>query len=181
MEVKVEFPKIPQLRGEENLQEWKQMLRQTLRVHGLIQYVDPGVAEPGAPVERELWEKKRAQVILLMLGSFNHIQQKLLNHGWDPDCWILSYTIAVDNRKSIALTILRCYVQCLYTRRPVATPSAPALVPGFVLPQELNLYPCPAESPPQRRTSAGSLRRFRSPPRQRFRVAPGLRRGNYNS
>jgi hypothetical protein len=85
MEVKVEFPKIPQLCGEENLQEWKQILRQTLRVYGLIQYVDPGIAEPADPVEKALWEKQRAQVILLMLGSFNYIQLKLLNHGWDPD------------------------------------------------------------------------------------------------
>jgi hypothetical protein len=31
-----------------------------------------------------------------------------------------SCTIAVD-RKSIALNILQCYVQSLYTRRPIAT------------------------------------------------------------
>jgi hypothetical protein len=31
-----------------------------------------------------------------------------------------SCTIAVD-RKSIALAILQCYVQCLYTRMPIAT------------------------------------------------------------
>ena len=58
MEVKVEFPKIPQLRGEENLQEWKQILRQTLRVHDLIEYVDPGVAEPIDPAEKTLWKKQ---------------------------------------------------------------------------------------------------------------------------
>ena len=61
------------------------MLRQTLCVHGLIEYVNLGVAEPIDPVEKTSWQKKRVQVIILMLGSFNHIQQKLLNHRWDPD------------------------------------------------------------------------------------------------
>jgi hypothetical protein len=81
--------------------------------------------------------------------------------------------IVVD-RKSIALAILQCYVQSLYTCRPIATL-------WLFSADSLNLCPCPAESPPQRRTPAGSLWQFRSPPRQLFRVAPGLRRGNYNS
>lgn len=85
MDIRVELPKIPQLRGEENLQEWKQMLRQTLRVHALLEYIDPGVPEPADLIEKAIWKTKRAQVILLMLGSFNYVQQKLLNHGWDPD------------------------------------------------------------------------------------------------
>lgn len=85
MDIKMEFPKIPELKGEENLQEWRQILRQTLRVHRLLAFIDPGVPEPENPVERETWDTERAQIILMMLGSFNHVQQKLLNYGWDPD------------------------------------------------------------------------------------------------
>jgi hypothetical protein len=32
---------------------------------------------------------------------------------------------------------------------PSPLPSTPALIPGFTLPQELNLCPCPSESPLQ--------------------------------
>lgn len=108
----LELPPIPRLLGVENLDEWDDVLRRTLRLHGLAEYITapyPGVPEPtpayhynGWPASkylpgsnshntgthhltREQWESNRAVVCLLMVGSFSaDVRDTLLAHGYDP-------------------------------------------------------------------------------------------------
>ena len=45
-EIRLSIPEILMLLGEKNLEQWKLILRQTLRVHRLCQYIDTNVTEP---------------------------------------------------------------------------------------------------------------------------------------
>lgn len=109
----LELPPLPRLLGVENLDEWDDMLRRTLRLHGLAEYITtpyPGVPEPTPGyntsnnswsaskylgnnnasanhhhLTREQWQSDRAVVCLLMVGSFSaDVRDTLLAHGYDP-------------------------------------------------------------------------------------------------
>lgn len=97
----LELPPLPRLLGVENLDEWDDVLRRTLRLHGLAEYITapyPGVPEPtpaynnsynswptskylgsgnnttannNSNLSREQWQSDRAVVCLLMVGSFS--------------------------------------------------------------------------------------------------------------
>lgn len=85
MDLKLDLPKIPMLQGEENLDEWKDMLRRHLRVHGLRQYIDQDVPEPLEEEDKLKWETRRAAVGLIMTSTLSKVRQTLINHGWDPE------------------------------------------------------------------------------------------------
>lgn len=97
----LELPPIPRLLGNENLDEWDDILVRTLRLHGLAEYVTlpyPGVPEPEpptpsthltswAPIKHlataghttnnaggptaEQWARDRSLVCLIMVGSWS--------------------------------------------------------------------------------------------------------------
>lgn len=108
----LELPPLPRLLGVENLDEWDDVLRRTLRLHGLAEYITapfPGIPEPAPAysynswstskylggsnanaagnhnLTREQWQSDRAVVCLLMVGSFSaDVRDTLLAHGYDP-------------------------------------------------------------------------------------------------
>ncbi|PSR81750.1 hypothetical protein BD289DRAFT_33151 [Coniella lustricola] len=93
------LPPIPRLLGLENLDEWDDVLKRTLRFHGLIEYISaphPGVPEPSPmtpswshkstnmALTHEQWTTNRAAVCLLMVGSFSSdVRDTLLASGYD--------------------------------------------------------------------------------------------------
>jgi hypothetical protein len=87
MDVKVSAPDIPMLLGEKNLERWRLILRQTLKVHRLCQYIDATIPEPQDGAQKLLWETNRATVNLIMTASLTHdaTYQTLINNGWDPE------------------------------------------------------------------------------------------------
>lgn len=93
----LELPPIPRLLGNENLDEWDDVLVRTLRLHGLAEYVTlphPGVLEPpwqhghGAGdvlLTPDQWSRDRSLVCLLIVGSLSaDVRDTLLASGYDP-------------------------------------------------------------------------------------------------
>lgn len=94
------LPPLPRLLGLENLDEWDDVLKRTLRFHGLADYITapyPGVPEPppmspswsnktsNTALTHEQWTTNRAAVCLLMVGSFSSdVRDTLLASGYDP-------------------------------------------------------------------------------------------------
>jgi hypothetical protein len=62
-------------------------------------------------------------------------------------CWITVSNMRNDIR--LLLLFYSDMYRVFIPVGPLPLSSAPALVPGFALPKELNLCLCPAESPPQ--------------------------------
>lgn len=89
----LDLPPIPRLLGNENLDEWDDILVRTLRLHGLAEYVKlpyPGVPEPGEHTSSGLtpdqWARDRSLVCLLIVGSLStDVRDTLLASGYDPD------------------------------------------------------------------------------------------------
>lgn len=69
----LELPPLPRLLGLENLDEWDDILHRTLRVHGLIEYIHPGVPEPtvSSSLTHDQWASNCAAVCLLIVGSLS--------------------------------------------------------------------------------------------------------------
>lgn len=72
---KITLPPIPQLLGEENLQEWKNLLLQTLEFHGLSDYILKDGIEKTAQL--------KAYTFILILQSITHVRDRLATSGWD--------------------------------------------------------------------------------------------------
>lgn len=91
----LELPPIPRLLGNENLDEWDDILVRTLRLHGLADYVKapyPGVPEPAGGaggagsglLTRDEWARDRSLVCLLIVGSISSdVRDTLLAAGYD--------------------------------------------------------------------------------------------------
>lgn len=82
----LELPPLPRLLGLENLDEWDDMLHRTLRLHGLIEYINPGVPEPTAPspLTQEQWASNCAAVCLLIVGSLSSdVRDTLTAYGYE--------------------------------------------------------------------------------------------------
>ena len=81
------MPTIPMLLGEKNLGQWKLILRQTLEVHHLCQYIDATIPEPQDEDQQLQWETDRATVNLIMTASLTQdtTWQALINNGWDSE------------------------------------------------------------------------------------------------
>ncbi|KAK7749574.1 hypothetical protein SLS53_000150 [Cytospora paraplurivora] len=109
----LELPPIPRLLGNENLDEWDDILVRTLRLHGLAEYVtlpSPGVPEPppaqhlftapwassppskhpAAPEHNpgltpDQWARDRSLVCLLIMSSISaDVRDTLLASGYEP-------------------------------------------------------------------------------------------------
>lgn len=88
----LELPPIPRLLGNENLDEWDDILVRTLRLHGLAEYVKlpyPGVPEPAEHTDSGLtpdqWARDRSLVCLLIVGSLStDVRDTLLASGYEP-------------------------------------------------------------------------------------------------
>ncbi|KAF9069889.1 hypothetical protein BDP27DRAFT_1363029 [Rhodocollybia butyracea] len=76
-------PRVPLLKGKSNIEEWKNMLIQTLEVQGLEDYVQKEVPEPADPTIRGQWKGDRAKVNLLIKRSIPLIQNILEAAGWN--------------------------------------------------------------------------------------------------
>ncbi|KAM4064135.1 hypothetical protein HRG_012855 [Hirsutella rhossiliensis] len=81
-EASLQLPKIPILKGESNLEEWKDMLIQTLEVQDLEDYILAEVPEPVDQAERGKWKRDRAKVMLIIKGSISPVQTTLEAAGW---------------------------------------------------------------------------------------------------
>ncbi|KAJ4388614.1 hypothetical protein N0V93_006073 [Gnomoniopsis smithogilvyi] len=80
------LPPLPRLLGLENLDEWDDMLHRTLRLHGLIEYINPGVPEPNASssLTHEEWASNCAAVCLLIVGSLSSdVRDTLTAFGYE--------------------------------------------------------------------------------------------------
>lgn len=86
-EIKLSVPDIPMLLGEKNLEQWKSILRRTLKVHRLCQYIDTVIPEPQGEDQQLQWESDRATINLIMAASLTHstTHQTLINNGWNPE------------------------------------------------------------------------------------------------
>lgn len=83
LESKFEIPKIHLLRGEENITDWELQLFNTLKWHGLIEYITTDVPEPADPTENLKWKRNRLATNLLMVPSLEKVSAKLETAGWD--------------------------------------------------------------------------------------------------
>ena len=78
---------IPLLLGEKNLEQWKFILRRTLKDYQLCQYIDAVIPEPQGEDQKRQWEDARAIVNLIITASLIHdaTYETLVNHGWDTE------------------------------------------------------------------------------------------------
>jgi hypothetical protein len=78
---------IPLLLGEKNLEQWKFILRRTLKDIQLCQYIDAVIPEPQGEDQKRQWEDDRAIANLLITASLTHdtTWQTLINNGWNPE------------------------------------------------------------------------------------------------
>ncbi|KAF9063062.1 hypothetical protein BDP27DRAFT_1480036 [Rhodocollybia butyracea] len=95
----LELPSVPLLKGESNLEEWKDILIRTLELHGLEYYVQTEVPEPADPAVREQWKCDRAKVNLLLKRSTPLVQNTLEAAGWNR--------FAAEDPKALYELILR--------------------------------------------------------------------------
>lgn len=84
----LDLPPLPRLLGLENLDEWDDMLHRTLRLHGLIEYINPGVPEPDpsstSSLTYEQWSSNSAAVCLLIVGSLSSdVRDTLTAFGYE--------------------------------------------------------------------------------------------------
>lgn len=83
----LELPPLPRLLGLENLDEWDDMLQRTLRLHGLAEYLKPGVPEPSSSsttLTHGEWVSNCAAVCLLIVGSLSSdVRDTLTAYGYE--------------------------------------------------------------------------------------------------
>ncbi|KAJ4413678.1 hypothetical protein N0V82_008408 [Gnomoniopsis sp. IMI 355080] len=88
----LDLPPLPRLLGLENLDEWDDMLHRTLRLHGLIEYINPGVPEPTSSssssssggLTHDQWASNCAAVCLLIVGSLSSdVRDTLTAFGYE--------------------------------------------------------------------------------------------------
>ena len=72
---------------EKNLEQWKFILRRTLKDYQLCQYIDAVIPEPQGEDQKRQWEDARAIVNLIITASLIHdaTYETLVNHGWDTE------------------------------------------------------------------------------------------------
>ncbi|KAF9043471.1 hypothetical protein BDP27DRAFT_1434910 [Rhodocollybia butyracea] len=79
----LKLPRVLLLKGKSNIEEWKEMVTQTLEVHGLEDYVQKEVPEPADPTLWGQWKCDRAKVNLLIKRSIPLVQNTLEAAGWN--------------------------------------------------------------------------------------------------
>jgi hypothetical protein len=82
------LPELPQLLGEENLEEWKAAIYDHFEWHGILQYLTDDVPEPPVDniIEHKAWKRARLKGKITMCSSLTNknVRDKLKNSGWNP-------------------------------------------------------------------------------------------------
>ncbi|KAK1771454.1 hypothetical protein QBC33DRAFT_154695 [Phialemonium atrogriseum] len=76
-EIRYDIPKVPLLKGEENLEEWDQLLKLALNLLNLEEYIEK--EHPFTPETKS----KRTMVLFILSSSLTHVRSQLKNAGWD--------------------------------------------------------------------------------------------------
>jgi hypothetical protein len=84
MDTRLDLPRVPLLKGESNLAEWKDMLEKVLQTQALEEHLEADQPEPAQPETKKQWKKERAMVVLIITSSLAHVRTLLINNGWDP-------------------------------------------------------------------------------------------------
>ncbi|ROW15977.1 hypothetical protein VPNG_02499 [Cytospora leucostoma] len=80
----LELPPIPRLLGNENLDEWDDILVRTLRLHGLADK-HPAAPEHNPGLTPDQWARDRSLVCLLIMSSISaDVRDTLLASGYEP-------------------------------------------------------------------------------------------------
>ena len=82
-EASLQLPKVPFLKGEENLEEWKDILIDTLTIQDLDKYILTDIPEPQDQDGKLKWRVDRAKVMLIIKGSITHVSKLLESAGWN--------------------------------------------------------------------------------------------------
>ncbi|KAF9061356.1 hypothetical protein BDP27DRAFT_1338332 [Rhodocollybia butyracea] len=79
----LKLPRVPLLKGKSNIEEWKEMLIQTLEIHSLNDYVRKEVLEPADPTVQGQWKCDRAKVNVLIKSTIPLVQNTVEAAGWN--------------------------------------------------------------------------------------------------
>ena len=75
-----------QLKGEENVAEWKASARKALIIMGLWQYVyKPESIVPTPELTEERIEINKTRATVVIQNTLSKVRQRLLNVGWDKE------------------------------------------------------------------------------------------------
>jgi hypothetical protein len=85
MESRIDLPRVPLLKGESNLEEWKDILVEVLRTQALEDHLTDDQPQPEDAAELKTWKKERAMVVLIIKGSLQAVRTLFINNGWDPN------------------------------------------------------------------------------------------------
>ena len=81
------LPKIPQLLGEENLEEWKAAIHNHFEWYDILQYLTDNVPQPADDAQaQKAWRQARLKGKITIHSSLNNktVRDKLKNSGWNP-------------------------------------------------------------------------------------------------
>jgi hypothetical protein len=78
---------VPVLKGKENLQSWKSLVKRALAMRDLDQYIIEDIPPATASLEKmKEWKKDRNLAAYIMTRSSSpEVEQLLINNGWDID------------------------------------------------------------------------------------------------
>ena len=88
------MPKIPNLKGEENLEEWDRLIKSHLRLHKCLDFVKTGSKIPTIVADEneadfqerlELWEDRRTRTFIVIETSASAVMTIIKNNGYDVD------------------------------------------------------------------------------------------------
>jgi hypothetical protein len=82
------LPKIPQLLGEENLEEWKAAIHNHFEWYDILEYLLDDILEPPADdaQARKTWKQARLKGKITIHSTLNSktVRDKLKNSGYNP-------------------------------------------------------------------------------------------------
>ena len=80
------LPKIPQLLGEENLEEWKAAIHNHFEWYDILNHLRTDIPQPQDPQAQKSWRQARLKGKITIHSSFNNktVRDKLKNAGWNP-------------------------------------------------------------------------------------------------
>mgnify|MGYP006976746860 CR=1 FL=1 len=96
---------IPPFVNNDDFPVWEARVRGALQKRGLLEYIDPGVEEPGEKDSREwdVWEFESGEVFEFLEQSLgNGVYRKMTGLGWDPmerdprRCWEMVFKAIAD-------------------------------------------------------------------------------------
>ncbi|EGS20397.1 uncharacterized protein CTHT_0022260 [Thermochaetoides thermophila DSM 1495] len=96
---------IPPFVNNDDFPVWEARVRGALQKRGLLEYIDPGVEEPGEKDSREwdVWEFESGEVFEFLEQSLgNGVYRRMTGLGWDPmerdprRCWEMVFKAIAD-------------------------------------------------------------------------------------